>query len=82
MNESDPQNNERVKFFNVWNYFESVRKDGLPQRSADLFSQLPSAEGPKGYIPFVIWLSKFVNEVLKKGSLLYVGVLMNEATSN
>lgn len=57
---------------NVWKELVAERHP-LPQNSADLFSQVPSAEVLHTVCDFQLcfWLGKFVYEVRKKGGDLY-----------
>ena len=69
-----PKNTKKVNFWclNVWNEWAAER-NALPQNSADLFSQVPSAEVLHTVCDFELcfWLGKFVYEVRKKGGDLY-----------
>ena len=69
-----PKNTKMVTFWclNVWNEWATER-NALPQNSADLFTQVPSAELLHTICDFELcfWLSKFVHEVGKKGGELY-----------
>ena len=57
---------------NVWNEWATER-NALPQNSADLFTQVPSAELLHTICDFELcfWHSKFVYEVRKKGGESY-----------
>ena len=69
-----PKNTKKVNLWclNVWNEWVALR-NALPQNSAHLFSQVPSAEVLHTVCDFELcfWLSKFVNEVRKKGGDVY-----------
>ena len=70
-----PKNTKKVNFWclNVRNEWAAER-NALPQNSADLFSQVPSAEVLHTVViqfELCFWLGKFVYEVRKKGGDLY-----------
>ena len=69
-----PKNTKKVTFWclNVWNEWATER-NALAQNSADLLTQVPSAELLHTICDFELcfWLSKFVYEVRKKGGELH-----------
>ena len=80
-NERMPKNTKKVTFWclNVWNEW-AIERNALPQNSADLFTEVPSAELLHTVRAFELCflLSKFVYEVRRKGGELYPPVFRSQ----